>query len=1320
VIALLLTVAIPLISPAGWEGGTPSDPPAARSANEDGPAPLGDLRVDFVQSTLTIPAGSHHYIYFDRATSTLMEMPLPDNTAGLPSDALLAIDRTPDWLKGNLTRKFEQLADKTIDVGAYATPELADIDADGDLDLLVGRGDGDLQFFRNADGGLHYYEGMDVWVSAVYTLDATPFSGISVPGGFSDPALGDADLDGDLDLYVGSANGMVYAYENVGDASSPSWGPAQSTGISVGASATVDAVNLAGDGRVDLVVGAQDGTVDLYRNDGGGAYVLVTGYFAGVSVGGYANPALADMDDDGDLDLVLGGDAGGLSCYRNDGGLWTYVSTYFAGLPQPSYTAPLLADMTLDAIPDLVFGRFEGTMNYYPNYGSAATARWLAWTNPTTNYMVINHNNYYFDDSAVYLRERAWNQKLGDYAAVINQAPQEYVDELAFTIAHSSVAALTHPSVPTSGPSGVLDNLYYNNTDTLYFNDQFIDYADIVDYELGAPEQWSTVRYAVDNGGSVEWREYPRYVYYWYIVHPKGSDELATFIDPAISAGTFSGHEGWSPRWPNGNGYFWRYAAFNMASASYPPDPVSCPNSQEDTFDADGDGNLCRNYPTEENPPVLREKLAGVPVIWNLTTYSTPKIYVVNETENGAWARDAQGNVLRPWDYTDQAVERIGHWVGSTTPLHAQDSDEGNRPRQPVTIQWEHNGNCGEEGDMLMTGLRSALIPGRVLDGYGGDHCWAEFYDSGWHQFDTYWHGDTTIVANDDNYHYGWNRDWSGILTTRGDSRVINLVERYHHEGDDSNDTGSRYNHDPLNEGLIDRANVTVRVTDSAGNPVDGARVSVGDYVCYGGMWYSFGTIWYYTDSNGEARFATSEARQNVNNFLCDTSRDTFNDGIQIEAGSKMGSDRNLGYFNRYKPSYGDAFNARNAAMYYYNYSLAGTMPRPSPQGSPGGPVTPDRYRMEVSFSVDAGIQHPSNAQGVDDGVTYHDYEIYDGVHVDAFIASSSEVLSFMKDSPFQWYQSQVDAASGTMAFGIPDYEDWYVVLSNRDSLETAKKVTVSVSLFDTWTQDNSVAPPTDLRASLEGPGYADVQLSWTLSIDDGGGQNDVVAYDVYYGTAYDAGGAGYVLLGSTPAGAGVFTHSGGGQGDPDDYFYCVEVRDASGNANITGEQAGKFTRWLDAGMQLVSVPLELADWSLQGVLKTVDFSEAWTFDPGQGDPWASFSDAKVTNDLGSLNRGRGVWVDVRTAGYFTVAGAVLPQTTITLEGGWNLVGYPSFSGTYTVADLAADVSAERVEGYDPATGPYYLRELSPPETLQAGDAYWVKVPAATDWVVTL
>jgi parallel beta-helix repeat protein len=244
--------------------------------------------------------------------------------------------------------------------------------------------------------------------------------------------------------------------------------------------------------------------------------------------------------------------------------------------------------------------------------------------------------------------------------------------------------------------------------------------------------------------------------------------------------------------------------------------------------------------------------------------------------------------------------------------------------------------------------------------------------------------------------------------------------------------------------------------------------------------------------------------------------------------------------------------------------------------------------------------------------------------------------------------------------------------------------------------------PPESLRAYLSGDGLENVTLEWDISPDDGSGLGSVVGYEVYRGSAYSPDGSGYGLIASLPNGTLSFVDNYGGEGDPDNHFYRVCAVDLANNSACAEDQAGKFTRPLSQGPSLISIPLVQSDESIETVLQTVEYDKAWSYDSSSQRWIWSMTSKGYRRGLFNVNHTMGMWVNITEDCNLTVVGIVPSQTTIHLHTGWNLVSFPSFDMSFSVLDLRAEISGTRVEGYDFATPPNFLRMLGDVDVLQA------------------
>jgi hypothetical protein len=137
-------------------------------------------------------------------------------------------------------------------------PSLGDLDADGDLDLIV---------TVNCIGIL-YFENIGTAVAPSW-IRIGPIQDVWFYGCDSDASLGDMDLDGDLDI-VASTSHAFQCWENVGTAQSFEFveNPAMLTGIEYPAMGAIglDVLDIDADGDLDIVVDGFDENF-LYLNE---------------------------------------------------------------------------------------------------------------------------------------------------------------------------------------------------------------------------------------------------------------------------------------------------------------------------------------------------------------------------------------------------------------------------------------------------------------------------------------------------------------------------------------------------------------------------------------------------------------------------------------------------------------------------------------------------------------------------------------------------------------------------------------------------------------------------------------------------------------------------------------------------------------------------------------------------------------------------------------------------------------------------------------------------------------------------------------------
>ena len=280
------------------------------------------------------------------------------------ADNLYLLEQTAGGWRLATRRLIEQ-----IDVGAESVPAIGDLDADGDLDILLAN---KIDPANNRTAMIYRFENVGAPDGPVFR-EAGPLAEVNGDFHYA-PTLADLDADGDLDLLVGTWNEGVFLYRNDGTAASPRFARVEEplVDLSRGSHASPALGDLDGDGDLDLVAGESSGEVNVWRNDGTSAapsFSLVTDTLMSIDVGRRSAPALADLNGDGRLDLVVGSESGETRVWWGTGALDRFDEGGTIALP--GISAPELADLDGDGDLDLIIGEIAGGLRWYENAGTS-------------------------------------------------------------------------------------------------------------------------------------------------------------------------------------------------------------------------------------------------------------------------------------------------------------------------------------------------------------------------------------------------------------------------------------------------------------------------------------------------------------------------------------------------------------------------------------------------------------------------------------------------------------------------------------------------------------------------------------------------------------------------------------------------------------------------------------------------------------------------------------------------------------------------------------------------------------------------------------
>lgn len=237
-------------------------------------------------------------------------------------------------------------------------PAFGDMDGDADADMIIGNTDGKLIYFENtaAAGAMAHFTLSQIG------LKNTHNSTIDV-GDIAAPQIYDFDADGKNDLVIGARNGKLTYLHHSGSATS--------------ALPSLDSITN------------YFGQVNVRQNS---------------SVYGYSHPCFFKYN--GITKLLIGEEAGFIRLYdsidANLLGQFHWVDSTFQNISEGTRTAPNVADINNDGYKDLIIGNYEGGVIYFNGVSSLisvndinANLNWnfTVFPNPANNSITIKMNN---------------------------------------------------------------------------------------------------------------------------------------------------------------------------------------------------------------------------------------------------------------------------------------------------------------------------------------------------------------------------------------------------------------------------------------------------------------------------------------------------------------------------------------------------------------------------------------------------------------------------------------------------------------------------------------------------------------------------------------------------------------------------------------------------------------------------------------------------------------------------------------------------------------------------------------------------------------